>query len=398
MTFEQLQETWTVLGEKDPLWAILTDHEKQGSKWDRSAFFASGVAEIAFLLREIDGLGVPLTFGKALDFGCGVGRLTRALGTHFAEAHGVDIAATMLELAAQFNADRDNLTFHLNQRPDLSLFESDSFDFIYSRIVLQHMAPEFARSYIAEFLRVLAPGGLLAFQVPAGPPDTGLSPALEPLVRPSVYFVADLDVVKAPRRFRPAAPHRVCVRVRNASRSQWIADAGDGRGGGISVGNHWVTVDGCMTQVDDGRTQITESLRPGDATEVDLTVNAPPGPGTHVLEIDLVEEHVAWFADKGSAAVVMPLHVARPLVRRVLSRIRAAVWPRPEPIESEVDLSAEATERIDDRPQFEMHSIPPDDVAATIAQAGGQIVAVQPDGSAGREWASYFYFATKPRV
>jgi hypothetical protein len=45
-----------------------------------------------------------------------------------------------------------------------------------------------------------------------------------------------------------------------------------------------------------------------------------------------------------------------------------------------------------------MHSVPPDDVAATIAAVGGELVAIQPDGSAGREWASYFYFVTKPKV
>ena len=395
MSFEELRDTWTVLGEKDPLWAILTSDETQNSKWDPYAFFASGVADINFLIREIAGFGIPMPRGRALDFGCGVGRLTRALGDHFDEAHGVDIAPTMLKLAGEFNADRDNLSFHLNQRPDLSLFERGSFDFVYSRIVLQHMEAEFARSYIAEFLRVLAPGGLVAFQVPAGLPGTRLSPELATLVRPSVYFVADLAVVDAPRRFRPATPYRLRVRVRNASRSQWVADARDGRGGGISVGNHWVTASGQVAQVDDGRTQITESLAPDEAKELELLIHTPSGPGDHILEIDLVEEHVSWFADKGSPAVVMPVRVARPLVRRVLARVRAAIRPRPQTAAPDIDL-ADGSASPDDRPQFEMHSVPPDDVAATIAAAGGALVAIQPDGSAGREWSSYFYFATKP--
>ena len=41
-------------------------------------------------------------------------------------------------------------------------------DFIYSRIVLQHVNSRYAvRSYLSEFARVLAPGGLLVFQLPS---------------------------------------------------------------------------------------------------------------------------------------------------------------------------------------------------------------------------------------
>ena len=40
---------------------------------------------------------------RALDFGCGVGRLTRALGTRFESALGVDISAGMIEQARRLN-------------------------------------------------------------------------------------------------------------------------------------------------------------------------------------------------------------------------------------------------------------------------------------------------------
>jgi SAM-dependent methyltransferase len=57
-----------------------------------------------------------------------------------------------------------------NERPDLACFADGTFDFVYSVITLQHVAPEYSRRYIAEFLRVLAPGGVTLFQVPARPP------------------------------------------------------------------------------------------------------------------------------------------------------------------------------------------------------------------------------------
>jgi SAM-dependent methyltransferase len=55
----------------------------------------------------------------------------------------------------------------LNERDDLSLFDDQSFDFVLSVIVLQHMPPELAKKYIAEFVRVLRSGGLAYFQIPS---------------------------------------------------------------------------------------------------------------------------------------------------------------------------------------------------------------------------------------
>ncbi|MGB2888943.1 MAG: class I SAM-dependent methyltransferase, partial [Candidatus Acidiferrales bacterium] len=43
------------------------------------------------------------------------------------------------------------------------------FDFIYSSFTLQHMAPRYAKGYLREFMRVLAPGGVLVFNLPSEP-------------------------------------------------------------------------------------------------------------------------------------------------------------------------------------------------------------------------------------
>jgi SAM-dependent methyltransferase len=61
-----------------------------------------------------------------------------------------------------------NIRFTLNERSDLSLFEDGHFDFIYSNIVLQHIPRELQAGFVREFARVLAPGGVLVFQTPAG--------------------------------------------------------------------------------------------------------------------------------------------------------------------------------------------------------------------------------------
>jgi SAM-dependent methyltransferase len=159
------QKNWDALGKDDPLWVVLTDPTKKGGKWDPAEFFNTGRVEIDGVLADLAKLGTQVEKGRALDFGCGVGRLSQALAAHFAEVHGVDISPSMVGHANRFNRFPERCSFHINPHSDLRLFPADHFDFIYSNIVLQHIEPRFSKEYIREFVRVLKPGGVAVFQV-----------------------------------------------------------------------------------------------------------------------------------------------------------------------------------------------------------------------------------------
>jgi SAM-dependent methyltransferase len=164
-TLERHGRDWEELAEADPLWAILAGPEVRDGRWDTDTFFATGEQEIAELMEQVARVGGLERTERALDFGCGVGRLTRALGTRFDEAVGVDISEEMVRLAHELNAEAPGCTFVVNARPDLSVFETSSFDLVYTTLVLQHLPRrELLRGYLAEFLRVLRPGGLAVFQ------------------------------------------------------------------------------------------------------------------------------------------------------------------------------------------------------------------------------------------
>ena len=93
----QLQRTWEHLAQEDPFWAICTDPAQKRGSWDRNKFFATGERKIETVLQHARSLGLKLHYrGPALDFGCGVGRLTQALCNHFDECRGVDISPTMI--------------------------------------------------------------------------------------------------------------------------------------------------------------------------------------------------------------------------------------------------------------------------------------------------------------
>jgi SAM-dependent methyltransferase len=169
MKLSRARRHWEALGRTDPLWAILSQDAARDNRWEIDGFFATGESEIADLMEYVASLGIDVDRRSALDFGCGVGRLTRSLAERFDEVWGIDIAPSMIELARGYDRHPDRCHFAVNARPDLRMFGSDRFGFVYSSIVLQHVEPRYQQRYLSEFVRVLKPGGLLVFQLPSEP-------------------------------------------------------------------------------------------------------------------------------------------------------------------------------------------------------------------------------------
>lgn len=164
-----VKKTYERWGADDPMYAVLTRHDRAGGKWDAEAFFRHGREEVARVVSDLDQLGVDIRGCQALDFGCGVGRLTQALADFAAEVTGVDIAESMVEAARSYDRHEGAVRYRLNTSPDLALFDDATFDFVYSNITLQHVPPRFGRAYIREFFRVVRPGGCVLFQMRSGP-------------------------------------------------------------------------------------------------------------------------------------------------------------------------------------------------------------------------------------
>jgi 2-polyprenyl-3-methyl-5-hydroxy-6-metoxy-1,4-benzoquinol methylase len=165
------EQEWDRLASIDPLWAILSDPAKRGGGWETEEFLATGEGDVAHLVGVAQRSGRPLAHARALDFGCGVGRLTRALAGRFGETVGVDVSGEMIRQAEAGNAEVDNIRFVHDSTPDLARLGPGTFDLVLSLFVLQHFP---AVSAIAHTVDVLAarvgPGGVLILQVPAPVP------------------------------------------------------------------------------------------------------------------------------------------------------------------------------------------------------------------------------------
>lgn len=378
MDLHELQRNWHEFGRRNALGSIftLTQSEDELPEWDRHEFFETGVEEIEHVVRYLDALELEIPRTRALDFGCGVGRLTQALGRHFDKCDGVDIAPSMIELAREYNALGDRCTYHLNARDDLRLFADDSFDFIYSTVVLQHIAPEYSRNYIREFVRVLASGGVALFDVPSE-----LVPLATPL--PAEACRARISLLDAPWFFPAGARRTLRAHVRNLSERTWSGARVPDGVGEIRLGNHWLDRRGHAIAWDDGRAALPRDVEPGGEVEISLDVKVPERLGACILELDLVKEGVSWFAENGSNTRKLGGVVVPRLAQVAALRARFARQEQPQPAPA------------GGGPTMEMHPVHRADVVALVEESGGRVVNVEPSAAAGASWIGFRYCVTK---
>jgi len=115
----------------------------------------------------------PVQSRRALEIGCGPGRLMLPMSAHFGEIHGVDISEEMAARAREALQGVPHAHAHVHVTPGdgLGMFADESFDFIYSYIVFQHIPdPEIVLNYLREARRTLKTGGVLCCQLRGAPP------------------------------------------------------------------------------------------------------------------------------------------------------------------------------------------------------------------------------------
>jgi len=168
MGLEHVKQVFEKYGRDDPMYAVLTDHSRRGGRWDPDEFFARGRQEIDAVMRYLEANAILPPLSRALDFGCGVGRLSQALADRFGQVTGVDISSTMIAAAQSHNQHRDRVEYLMNDVPSLAIFPERSFDLVYSNITLQHIPPAPELAYVAEFVRVLRDDGVALFQMRIG--------------------------------------------------------------------------------------------------------------------------------------------------------------------------------------------------------------------------------------
>lgn len=155
-----------------------------------------------------------------------------------------------------------------------------------------------------------APGGTSPGNTTAPTANAGTVPTA---ALPDSGYRAGISVASAPQTIRAGQKETINVRIKNTSDQTWNAGkpaTADGKFL-LNVGNHWLDAAGKVISENDARTTLPKDVKPGEEIEVPLRVTAPAAAGEYTLEIDMVQELVAWFGRKGSTTYKTKVRVEK---------------------------------------------------------------------------------------
>jgi SAM-dependent methyltransferase len=159
----QMRRDWNARAKEDAYYYVAFGRRDQSE--DEFVATASGV--VAMIERELKRL-VPTaspSSRRALEIGCGPGRLMKPLSRNFGEIHGVDVSDEMVRLARERLRGIPHAHVHATSGASLSQFADESFDLVYSYAVFQHIpSRDVVLEYLREAHRVLKPRGILCAQ------------------------------------------------------------------------------------------------------------------------------------------------------------------------------------------------------------------------------------------
>lgn len=128
----------------------------------------------------------------------------------------------------------------------------------------------------------------------------------EPLAEadfPKVRIVAAAFVTPMPGSGADAGTG-LRVRLRNDT-ARWIGAAGAYP---VTIGVHLNDASGALVNYDWLHATLNCPLAPGEERTMGVMLPSAP-PGAYRITVDLVQENVAWFADKGGATLSLPLEI-----------------------------------------------------------------------------------------
>ena len=130
----------------------------------------------------------------------------------------------------------------------------------------------------------------------------GSQTAAKGLPLPDRAFKAQLSVSDLPASIRAGQKYLVRVALKNESAVTWTGHQPAWLYQ-ITVGDRWLNEKGATINELDGRVALDDDLTPGGVVVLSLQITAPQAAGNYILQFDAIQEGVAWFSEKGSAAL-----------------------------------------------------------------------------------------------
>jgi len=241
-------DDWVQWGERDPYFAVITDPKYRNNQITQAAkkeFFDTGSWHAAYVFdacrRFVDPAFAP---SRALDFGCGVGRVALPLAERVETVVGLDVSPAMLAEARRNAESRGVSNVEWQLSDDVLSTVQGRFDLVHSCITFQHIDTPRGRQLFARLLELLDEGGAGAIQVTYGKSNHaatfGQPPSEPPAPPPVAGGLRTLIGRSSPVQSDPAMPmnpynlSELAFLLQNAGIRQFYADFTD-HGGELGV-------------------------------------------------------------------------------------------------------------------------------------------------------------------
>jgi SAM-dependent methyltransferase len=117
------------------------------------------------VVRVLDGWGVLGPGGRALEIGCGIGRLLGPVASRVGQVVGIDVSPRMVEAARRRTAGDPRVEVRTSSGADLGGAADRAFELVYAVDSFPYAVdagPALVRALFSEVVRVLVPGGWFA--------------------------------------------------------------------------------------------------------------------------------------------------------------------------------------------------------------------------------------------
>ncbi|HEX9422721.1 MAG TPA: methyltransferase domain-containing protein, partial [Pyrinomonadaceae bacterium] len=145
---------------------------------------------------------------------------------------------------------------------------------------------------------------LTCIKVADGAPATSVPDSRSPRVLRAEFNLCG----NPPRHVEAGAKLNLVITIRNAGDTLWLSGQ-TLRAGVVMPGVRVIDERGEIVSEVHGHPMLPRSVAPGQTIAMSIPCLAPLAPGTYTFKIDLVDQHVCWFEERGSRPLLFAFEV-----------------------------------------------------------------------------------------
>jgi hypothetical protein len=121
-------------------------------------------------------------------------------------------------------------------------------------------------------------------------------------------LIAQIKAQSGSLQAQSGSTFEVTAEVTNVAETTWLQEGRNGKGN-VLLGAHLLNNNREVLEQDFGRVALPRDLQTGEKAVLTLSLRAPATPGSYVVRLDLVNEGICWFNERGSTVADLPLLV-----------------------------------------------------------------------------------------